>query len=110
MIPAYESSSKPLNSCMNIQMITTDVEMQSESESAAAAFIVALSIFRPSFVLNSAIHSFTRSDAPSTDTASMLNSDFSGEKIFSTELLPSSKPIIMMIKEIIMPETYSILP
>ena len=109
-IPAYASRSTPLNKLINMQIITTEVDMQSESESAEAAFIVAESIILPSFLLNSAIQSLTSKDAPSTPTASQLNSDGSGEKIFSTELFPSSKPIIIIMHDIIIPDTYSILP
>lgn len=53
---------------------------------------------------------FTAIDTPSIIKVSFEMFISSDLNIFATELLPSSKPISIMTKDIIKPETYSILP
>ena len=87
---------------------TAEVVITSLRLSAAVASSAFEFILLPIFRLNSIINSFTNMEAHSTHTAVNENSIGSGLINFSTELLPSSRPMKSIITATVRPAIYSI--
>ena len=95
---------------MMVPARTAVVATASLRESAAVASIAAESIALARVWLKWAIQSFTRTDAARMTAGRRLKVTPSGVRIFPTELVSSSYPIIRMINETISPAMYSIRP
>ena len=75
--------------------------------SAAVASRAGELIRPPSFLLNRHIHSFSPTEHSSTTATGRVNSTGTGLRIFSAEVLASSKPIIRIMAATARPDRYS---
>ena len=89
---------------------TAEVAHTSQNESVAVALSAAELIFLPNFRLNKPSQILTRMATAIITTETTLYEFASGLKIFEIDSFISSKPTRIMMKEIISPAMYSILP
>ena len=108
-MPTYASMSSSKNLSTSIETRTAKVAAASERLSAAVAFITLEFILSAIFRLNKHSQSFTKIEIARIITETSSKAVLLGAKIFSTELLKSSKPIRIIRNETASDATYSIL-